>query len=162
VDGKHNLAEIWSQVSGGGCKANIESMSRLASLCFRSNVDPKHILDQLSSAFCKTSMDNTGSKSCGQVIAKEIRKFLDSGKTIIEIEKNKVDSIMKLIENFNCDTKISQEEAKAIKDLGITKIEVAPTQEVDNPNICYDGKPHQFDGQGCQSCVKCGFNKCGE
>lgn len=85
VDENGNLAEIWSQVSSGGCKANIESMSRLISLSFRAGIDPELILDQLSSAFCKNSMDKVGSKSCGHVIAKEIRKFLDANEIIVAV-----------------------------------------------------------------------------
>src|SRR5690606_14248109 len=87
VDKDGELAEIWSQVSGGGCKANIESISRLTSLAFRAKVDPKLILDQLSSAFCKNSMDKVGSKSCGHVIASEIEKFPKENQTIVAIPK---------------------------------------------------------------------------
>jgi ribonucleoside-diphosphate reductase alpha chain len=152
VDAKHNLAEIWSQVSGGGCKANIESMSRLVSLAFRAGIDPKHILDQLSSAFCKTSMDNVGSKSCGHVIAKQIREFLDSNETIIPVDKNLVDVVENLLYDIHPDPEI--EESVVFfndEELAVTACSTQPGQEECD---------HAFDGQGCQTCIKCGYNKC--
>lgn len=98
VNEKGELAEIWSQVSGGGCKANIESISRLTSLAFRAKIDPKLILDQLSSAFCKNSMDKVGSKSCAHIIAREIEKFLRENQTIIAVPREKVDNKQSVID----------------------------------------------------------------
>lgn len=167
VDDKHNLAEIWSQVSGGGCKANIESMSRLASLCFRAKVDPKHILDQLSSAFCKTSMDNVGTKSCGHTIAKNIKAFLDGNETIISIPKDKVNQVVAIL-NRVPSLEDNLEERKKLNKVMNESVPLYPslsdsqtaTLET-NHDVCIDGGPHIFDGQGCQACVKCGYSKCG-
>lgn len=146
VDSKHNLAEIWSQVSGGGCKANIESMSRLVSLAFRAGIDPKHILDQLSSAFCKTSMDNVGSKSCGHVIAKHIKEFLDSNETIIPVDKNLIDIVEDMLYDIECNE--------------CNKVAVSLEDTTDIVEADQEDCDHVFDGQGCQTCVKCGYNKC--
>jgi ribonucleoside-diphosphate reductase alpha chain len=88
VDEKGDLQEIFSQASGGGCKANIETISRLTSLLLRANVDPEQIMDQLSSSFCKTSQDNVKCKSCGDVIAKEMRKFIQQEINIVPVDKN--------------------------------------------------------------------------
>lgn len=98
VNEEGELAEIWSQVSGGGCKANIESISRLTSLAFRAKIDPKLILDQLSSAFCKNSMDKVRSKSCAHIIAREIEKFLKENQTIIAVSREKVDNKQSVID----------------------------------------------------------------
>jgi ribonucleoside-diphosphate reductase alpha chain len=155
VDDKHNLAEIWTQVSGGGCKANIESMSRLISLLFRAGVDPKHTLDQLSSAFCKTSMEHVGSKSCGHVIAKEIKKFLDSNETIIAVDKNLVD----VVENMLYDYDDVYQEDNAVKQVAAHK-EENPLEKAVLKEWGIKDCEHVFDGQGCQTCVKCGYNKC--
>lgn len=152
VDAKHNLAEIWSQVSGGGCKANIESMSRLVSLAFRAGIDPKHILDQLSSAFCKTSMDNVGSKSCGHVIAKQIREFLDSNETIIPVDKNLVDVVENLLYDIHPDPEIEE----SVVFFNDEELAVAACSTQLDQEEC----DHVFDGQGCQTCIKCGYNKC--
>lgn len=97
IDEDGKLAEIWCNTSGGGCAANTETISRLTSLALRSNIDPEHILDQLSSAFCKSSMDKVKSRSCGHVIAKEIKKFLDE----IEREKKNIKAI-KVIGKTKC------------------------------------------------------------
>jgi ribonucleoside-diphosphate reductase alpha chain len=155
VDAQGNLAEIWSQVSGGGCKANIESMSRLASLCFRSKVDPKHILDQLSSAFCKTSMDQVNSKSCGHVIAKNIKSFLDSQETIVPIAKDKLNQVLDLIRNMPCKLESPTDKPKTSKATGDTNEHAASLD-----NRCPDCGTEMQLTEGCVKCFNCGYSKC--
>jgi ribonucleoside-diphosphate reductase alpha chain len=83
-DEEGNIQEIFTQVSGG-CKANIEAISRLVSLCFRANIDPEEVFDQMSSPFCKNSFDKTECKSCSDLIAKEIKKFIKQNTKTVEI-----------------------------------------------------------------------------
>jgi len=50
VDNEGNPIETFIQVgSGGGCASNTEAVSRLISLCLRSNIDTNEIADQLKS-----------------------------------------------------------------------------------------------------------------
>lgn len=82
-DDDGNLQEMFTQVGGhGGCRASIETISRLTSLLFRANVDPNEIIDQLSSAFCKNSWDKVKCRSCGDLLAKEIKKSLNKNKQL--------------------------------------------------------------------------------
>jgi len=138
VDKDGELAEIWSQVSGGGCKANIESISRLTSLAFRAKVDPKLILDQLSSAFCKNSMDKVGSKSCGHVIAREIEKFLKENQTIVAIPKES--DLAHFIQR--------PEKKEAEKKLEKKK------------KLCPDCGAEVTLAEGCIRCNNCGYSRC--
>lgn len=147
VNKENNLAEIWTQVSGGGCKANIESMSRLISLAFRSKIDPKHILDQLSSAFCKTSMDNIGLKSCGHVIAKQIKEFIDSKEAIITIPKDKLDTV----HNF-----LRTNAMTAITD-GVTTVE---KKEIFPGATCPECGSKLVTVEGCVKCNNCFWSRC--
>lgn len=132
VDEFGNLQEIFSQSSGGGCKASIETISRLTSLLLRANVDPEQIMDQLSSAFCKTSQDNVKCKSCGDVIAKEMRKFLQQNINIIPVSKNK--------------------DSKTTNQLNILTIQSQEVQECTHPRM--------IKQEGCEICPDCNYSKC--
>jgi len=139
-DEEGNLREIFSQSSGGGCKANIETISRLVSLLLRANVDPGQIIDQLSSAYCKTCYDKTKCKSCGDVIAKQIKRFLDDGIKIIPVAKN--------------------EKPQDVGQLNILTIEPEIISNKDNSILCPDcGEKLQLM-EGCNLCASCGYSKC--
>lgn len=131
VDENGGLQEIFTQSSGGGCKANIETISRLVSLLLRANVDPEQIMDQLSSAFCKTSMDNVKCKSCGDVIAKEMKKFIQEDINIISINKKS-------------NSKIKQQ----------NQINIG------SQNIQECTHPRMIKQEGCEFCPDCQYSKC--
>lgn len=130
LDEEGKLAEIFTQTSGGGCKANTETISRLSSLLLRANVDPEVLIDQLSSAFCKHSYDKIQCKSCGDVIAKEIKKFLNE----INNEKKKIE-----ITNIEDSTPVE-----------ITK----------GNNSCPECGSELTMAEGCMTCNHCGYSKC--
>jgi ribonucleoside-diphosphate reductase alpha chain len=132
VNENGELQEIFTQSSGGGCKANIETISRLVSLLLRANVDPEQIMDQLSSSFCKTSQDNVKCKSCGDVIAKEMKKFIQQGINIIPVDKNN--------------------NSKTTEQLNISTIKLEKIQDCTHPKMVKQ--------EGCEICPDCGYSKC--
>jgi ribonucleoside-diphosphate reductase alpha chain len=138
VDEIGNLQEIFTQSSNGGCKANIETISRLTSLLLRANVDPEQIMDQLSSSFCKTSQDNVKCKSCGDVIAKAMKKFLQENINIIPVSKNE-------------DPKIT----------GQLNIPTIKSEEIQNKEIWKEcNHPRMIKQESCETCPDCGYSKC--
>jgi ribonucleoside-diphosphate reductase alpha chain len=139
-DDEGNLREIFSQSSGGGCKANIETISRLVSLLLRANVDPEQIIDQLSSAYCKTCHEKTKCRSCGDVIAKQIKKFLVDDIKIIPVRKNENP---KITGQLNIPVKIVEK----IKETNKGK------------NVCPECGEKLIAESGCFRC-NCGYSKC--
>jgi ribonucleoside-diphosphate reductase alpha chain len=119
-DENENLCEVWTEASNGGCKANIETISRLTSTNLRANVDPDYICDQLSSAFCKNSWDKTKCKSCGDLIAKEIKRFLEQNKKA-EIKEKQVDSNTNMTIDCQHPNMVQSEGCNICPDCGYSK-----------------------------------------
>ena len=126
---------------GGGCHAQSEAISRLASLALRSGVAIEEVVDQLRGIRCEAAMirKDVHNLSCPDAIGRALEKYDEE-----EIHKK-----------FNMDI-----EAEDTEEEGTPQI----NQKVDsytNGSVCPEcGHELEHEG-GCSVCRNCGWSHCG-
>ena len=144
--------------SSGGCLSLLNAMSRLASLCARKGAPVEEIADQLQSvlvcpsyAVAKYKDKNTSKgSSCASAVAMAL---LDAH------EQFKEEFI-----DFDDDAEI---EIKTVKKTApvkakITSVKKSEDNEEDYYMTCPEcGEKALLKTEGCVSCMKCGWSKCG-
>ena len=135
-DENGNMFEVFAQLGkAGGCTASqTEAISRLISLCLRSGVNPKVIIEQLKDIRCEKPIVAVGGTvySCADAIAKAMEKFL----------RVKKEGLGEIPAEVTLDT-YSKSTEKAFR------------------GLCPDcGFPLIYE-EGCEKCLNCGYSKCG-
>jgi ribonucleoside-diphosphate reductase alpha chain len=149
VNSEGDLIEIRTETSGGGCQANIESLSRFVSKNLGMYVVHDDICDQLKSAYCKNSFDKIGCRSCGHVIAKAIEEFDKQDINIIQISKNKNKKIEQVAKSS---IPTVEQYEKSLEKL---------TQHLVSKDIvCPECNEKTVFGENCVKCTNCGWSKC--
>ncbi len=123
---------------GGGCHAQSEAISRLASLAIRSGVALEEVIDQLRGIRCEAAMirKDVHNLSCPDAIGRALEKYDE------EEVKNK----------FNLEAEIRKEKSPEID----KKVE-----PYDNGSVCPEcGHELEHEG-GCVVCRNCGWSHCG-
>jgi ribonucleoside-diphosphate reductase alpha chain len=138
-DEEDNPFEVFTQMGkAGGCAASqLEAISRLASLAFRSGLEIKAIVDQLRNIRCPSPSWEKGQRifSCADAISRVIEKRLHD-------------------ESNNSTNNLS---VPVIED----EILTAKRQSVSNiVGVCPDCGGALRHEEGCIKCQACGFSKC--
>src|SRR6056297_1000395 len=126
---------------GGGCHAQSEAISRLASLALRSGVAIEEVVDQLRGIRCEAAMirKDVHNLSCPDAIGRALEKYDDE----------------EIHQKFNMDI-----EAEDTEEEGTPQI----NQKVDsytNGSVCPEcGHELEHEG-GCSVCRNCGWSHCG-
>ena len=133
--------ELFAQMGkAGGCaSAQLETISRLISLCYRSNVDENEIKEQLKGIRCPAPAYDNGQKvlSCADAIYKAIDSK-NNGKHELT--------------NGNGDIKQNLPEMNNIK--------VQVKKEKNMVGMCPECNGILVHEEGCSKCYGCGFTRC--
>jgi ribonucleoside-diphosphate reductase alpha chain len=135
VDDEGQPFELFTQMGkAGGCAASqLEAIGRLVSLAFRSGIDIKSIIEQLSSIRCPSPSWEKGGRifSCADAIARVIERQFIKGKS-----------------------KISNEP-------GVLDVQSQKNNKFGNVvGVCPDCSGSLQHEEGCVVCYSCGFSKC--
>lgn len=137
---KQGINEVFTTTGkGGGCHAQSEAISRLASLALRSGVAIEEVVDQLRGIRCEAAMirKDVHNLSCPDAIGRALEKYDEK----------------EIRENFDLDVEVKEEDDKP-------KID----NEVDpytNGSACPEcGHELEHEG-GCSTCRNCGWSHCG-
>jgi ribonucleoside-diphosphate reductase alpha chain len=137
---KKGINEVFTTTGkGGGCHAQSEAISRLASLALRSGVAIEEVVDQLRGIRCEAAMirKDVHNLSCPDAIGRALEKYDEK-----EIQKN-----------FNLDIEGEEEKEKPQID---NKVE-----PYTNGSACPEcGHELEHEG-GCSTCRNCGWSHCG-
>ena len=157
---EEGLCEVFTTTGkGGGCHAQSEAISRLASLALRSGVAIEEITDQLKGIRCEAAMirKDVNNLSCPDAIGRALENFMENtedGKLEIKgINFNESSGLEKTNERTKQD-KINA--AKLNKDISATQEEDSE-DSADCPE-CGHELEHE---SGCVTCRGCGWSKCG-
>ncbi|MFO7814454.1 MAG: vitamin B12-dependent ribonucleotide reductase [Halanaerobiales bacterium] len=137
---KKGINEVFTTTGkGGGCHAQSEAISRLASLALRSGVAIEEVVDQLRGIRCEAAMirKDVHNLSCPDAIGRSLEKYDEE----------------EIRENFNLDIEAEEETDKP-----------QINNEVDpyiNGSACPEcGHELEHEG-GCSTCRNCGWSHCG-
>jgi len=137
---KKGINEVFTTTGkGGGCHAQSEAISRLASLALRSGVAIEEVVDQLRGIRCEAAMirKDVHNLSCPDAIGRALEKYDEK-----EIQKS-----------FNLDIEVEEENEKPQID---NKVE-----PYTNGSACPEcGHELEHEG-GCSTCRNCGWSHCG-
>lgn len=137
---KKGINEVFTTTGkGGGCHAQSEAISRLASLALRSGVAIEEVVDQLRGIRCEAAMirKDVNNLSCPDAIGRALEKYDEK-----EIQKN-----------FNLDIEVEDEKEKPQIN---NKVETYT-----NDSACPEcGHELEHEG-GCSTCRNCGWSHCG-
>ncbi|MCF8001924.1 MAG: vitamin B12-dependent ribonucleotide reductase [Halanaerobiales bacterium] len=137
---KKGINEVFTTTGkGGGCHAQSEAISRLASLALRSGVAIEEVVDQLRGIRCEAAMirKDVHNLSCPDAIGRALEKYDEK-----EIQKN-----------FNLDIEVKEENEKPQID---NKVETFT-----HGSACPEcGHELEHEG-GCSTCRNCGWSHCG-
>ncbi len=137
---KKGINEVFTTTGkGGGCHAQSEAISRLASLALRSGVAIEEVVDQLRGIRCEAAMirKDVHNLSCPDAIGRALEKYDEK-----EIQKN-----------FDLDIEVEEEKEKPQID---NKVE-----PYTNGSACPEcGHELEHEG-GCSTCRNCGWSHCG-
>ncbi len=129
--------ELFTQMGkAGGCAASqLEAIGRLVSLCFRSGLETKAIVDQLRNIRCPSPSWEKGQRifSCADAIARVIEKRLES-ETV----------------SANVNSEVLEEEILTAKRHSVGNI----------VGVCPDCGGALRHEEGCVKCHACGYSKC--
>ncbi|MDP8260131.1 MAG: ribonucleotide reductase N-terminal alpha domain-containing protein [Candidatus Gygaella obscura] len=129
--------ELFTQMGkAGGCAASqLEAIGRLVSLCFRSGIETKAIVDQLRNIRCPSPSWEKGQRifSCADAISRVIEKRLENE-----------------VVGANSDTKVLEEEFLTAKRHSVGNI----------VGVCPDCGGALRHEEGCVKCHACGYSKC--
>jgi ribonucleoside-diphosphate reductase alpha chain len=153
-DDEGNLFEIFNQIGkAGGCAASqSEAIGRLASLAFRSGVEPEDVIRQLKGISCHTPVWCPEGKilSCADAVAKAIEWHLQ-GKRVKPRVESAIEGETLKIRALLTDAKLknSEEEARP-----------GPSFPIYLRGACPEcGGPLLYE-EGCVKCL-CGYSDCG-
>ncbi len=137
VDEEDKPFELFTQMGkAGGCAASqLEAVGRLVSLAFRTGIDMKSIVEQLSSIRCPSPSWEKGGRifSCADAIARVIeRRFIKDSSPKLEKGSSATDTYS-----------------------------VSKSNRVGNVvGVCPDCGSSLQHEEGCVVCYSCGFSKC--
>lgn len=141
----HGICEVFTTTGkGGGCHAQSEAISRLASLALRSGVPIEEVTGQLKGIRCEAAMirKDVSNLSCPDAIGRAIESFVnntDNGKIIL--------SGLKL--EFNHKEKEDRPKGN-------------PNGSTYNNHAVCPECGHELEHEGgCSVCRNCGWSKCG-
>jgi len=147
------LFEVFAQIgsSGGFVQSFTEAVTRLTSICLRSNIPPKEVIDQLKGIRSpKTQIDKgTTIHSIPDAIGKAIKWHME-GKVPTVQSQLPVDNDGKEKENSGID----------IPDMGEKDDIEQLVEEGFNP-ACPDCGEMMTMSEGCIKCNACGYSECG-
>ena len=157
-DGEGNLFEIFNQIGkAGGCAASqSEAIGRLASLAFRSGIEPEDIIRQLKGISCHMPVWYQEGKilSCSDAIAKAIEWHLQDKKKV----KGEVKVRFEGARNDSALQNNTKEEGGLI--LPIKQASLNESFPIFLRGACPEcGGPLLFE-EGCVKCL-CGYSDCG-
>jgi ribonucleoside-diphosphate reductase alpha chain len=157
-DGEGNLFEIFNQIGkAGGCAASqSEAIGRLASLAFRSGIEPEDIIRQLKGISCHMPVWYQEGKilSCSDAIAKAIEWHLQDKKKV----KGEVKVRFEGARNDSALPNNTKEEGGLI--LPIKQTSLNESFPIFLRGACPEcGGPLLFE-EGCVKCL-CGYSDCG-
>ncbi len=74
---KENPLKVFNDSTTGGCKANLEAIGRLSSLCLRSGISKELVIKQLSKVKCDSCLQSSKAtcKSCADGVAQSIKQY---------------------------------------------------------------------------------------
>ena len=140
--------------SGGCDAANLEAISRLISLAFRSGIDPVQISDQLKNITCHPAWDQgVLVHSAPDAVSKILERHMTGDSSTSQSDKKKTyGSQMGLW--------------AAPKTNGQSKVGGSTTTKATSTILDYSPKCPECASpaimqEGCISCTSCGWNKCG-
>jgi ribonucleoside-diphosphate reductase alpha chain len=134
---------------GGGCHAQSEAISRLASLALRGGIPAKEVIEQLRGIRCEAAMirKDVHNLSCPDAIGRALEKYLDNFKTENKFTNNHKNSSIE--SNF----KETTSNNKPLLNPDISTY--------NNGSVCPEcGHELEHEG-GCVVCRNCGWSKCG-
>jgi ribonucleoside-diphosphate reductase alpha chain len=157
-DGEGNLFEIFNQIGkAGGCAASqSEAIGRLASLAFRSGIEPEDVIRQLKGISCHMPVWYQEGKilSCSDAIAKAIEWHLQDKKKV----KGEVKVRFEGARNDSALQNNTKEEGGLI--LPIKQASLNESFPIFLRGACPEcGGPLLFE-EGCVKCL-CGYSDCG-
>jgi ribonucleoside-diphosphate reductase alpha chain len=157
-DGEGNLFEIFNQIGkAGGCAASqSEAIGRLASLAFRSGIEPEDVIRQLKGISCHMPVWYQEGKilSCSDAIAKAIEWHLQDKKKV----KGEVKVRFEGARNDSALQNNTKEERGLI--LPIKQTSLNESFPIFLRGACPEcGGPLLFE-EGCVKCL-CGYSDCG-
>jgi ribonucleoside-diphosphate reductase alpha chain len=157
-DGEGNLFEIFNQIGkAGGCAASqSEAIGRLASLAFRSGIEPEDVIRQLKGISCHMPVWYQEGKilSCSDAIAKAIEWHLQDKKKV----KGEVKVRFEGARNDSALQNNTKEERGLI--LPIKQASLNESFPIFLRGACPEcGGPLLFE-EGCVKCL-CGYSDCG-
>ncbi len=142
-DGNNKPFELFTAIgkAGGSEPAHLEGLSRMVSLCLRSGIDPKVIIEQLSGITSEPVWDNgVLIRSAEDGVAHVLKRHLN-GPNQPGIPSMKSDSAAQL--GLFAPTKIAEDGSHPPVNSGCPK--------------CQGRIVHQ---EGCIRCLECGYTKC--
>ena len=137
-DDDGNVVEAFVHTSKGGiCQANINALTRMASLNMRSGVEIEEIVDQLKGITCPACAklmakgESLSGISCPDILGKTIKEFYDT-------KNSCVNNAQEEKENYRAENKDSPNSSECCPECGA--------------KIIRQG--------GCVQCLDCGWSKC--
>ncbi|MFW5787013.1 MAG: vitamin B12-dependent ribonucleotide reductase [Halanaerobiales bacterium] len=149
------ICEVFTTTGkGGGCHAQSEAISRLASLALRSGVALEEITEQLKGIRCEAAMirKDVNNLSCPDAIGRALENFaekMDNGELKINEISFEDNSMGNTISRTEKQDKINKE-----------KIGEMLISDIDGVSCPECGHELEHEG-GCVVCRNCGWSKCG-
>ncbi|MFW5986286.1 MAG: LAGLIDADG family homing endonuclease, partial [Halanaerobiales bacterium] len=141
------ICEVFTTTGkGGGCHAQSEAISRLASLTLRSGVPPAEVIGQLRGIRCEAAMmrKDVHNVSCPDAIGRALETFIEN------TEEGKLD--LSLLHHKDTYENLSTTGEDRTTNTGST---------YNNRSVCPEcGFELEHEG-GCAVCRNCGWSKCG-
>ncbi|ACL70965.1 ribonucleoside-diphosphate reductase, adenosylcobalamin-dependent [Halothermothrix orenii H 168] len=158
------ICEVFTTTGkGGGCHAQSEAISRLASLAIRSGISIKEITDQLKGIRCEAALIRKGvnNTSCPDAIGRAIEKFVratDNGRLFQQ-------NLSLATDENNSASNNSSKPGKSSKNnktggISLSKEDDGSSKTTTGSTCPECGYKLEHEG-GCTVCRNCGFSKCG-
>jgi len=144
--------------AGGNDAAMAEAVSRVSSLCLRSGLDPKEIIEQLRGITDIPAWDEGNLvRSVPDALAMVLDKVV-TNKSSNVISEATQKSMFNVTDNAQQPSMINVEEKKNINEDTISVTVAANAASIPNCPECAVGTL-AFE-EGCQKCYSCGYSKC--
>jgi len=144
--------------AGGNDAAMAEAVSRVSSLCLRSGLDPKEIIEQLRGITDIPAWDEGNLvRSVPDALAMVLDKVV-TNKSSNVISEATQKSMFNVTDNAQQPSMINVEEKKNINEDTISVTVAAKAASIPNCPECAVGTL-AFE-EGCQKCYSCGYSKC--
>ena len=144
--------------AGGNDAAMAEAVSRVSSLCLRSGLDPKEIIEQLRGITDIPAWDEGNLvRSVPDALAMVLDKVV-TNKSSNVISEATQKSMFNVTDNAQQPSMINVEEKKKINEDTVSVTVAANAASMPNCPECSVGTL-AFE-EGCQKCYSCGYSKC--